>query len=395
MAKENLGKLFKRFYQEGQSVLSEYKGTGIGLSLTKELVQLHGGEIDVESEIGKGTKFTFWLPTQLQNNTNVKPYTNQNAIITEHETIDLPLSHEHILDTVNQYQSLNTDEKNSRNLPILLIIDDNPDIIQYIASDLQESYFIIEARNGQQGIEKAIETIPDLIISDVKMPVMDGIEMCYTLKSDQRTSHIPIVLLTAFSSDEHRIKGLETGADAYVSKPFSIQELKVRIKNLIQLRKSLIERYQKTINIQPGEITVTSVDEEFLKKAIKLVDDNISDTGFGVVQLSAEIGMSRSNLFRKLKAITGQKPNDFIRDIRLKRAAFLLVNSHFNVSEVAYQVGFNELGYFGKAFRKYFGMSATDFAKTTRKTKAGQTINPTFSFFRQITKVNNFRPTAT
>ncbi|NJM14850.1 MAG: response regulator [Bacteroidales bacterium] len=264
-------------------------------------------------------------------------------------------------------QDHNQDQENSQELPILLLIDDNPDIINYIAGDLKEEYFIIKARNGQEGFEKATAEIPDLIISDVKMPVMSGIELCRKLKEDIRTSHVPIILLTAFASGQHRIEGLETGADAYVSKPFSLQELRVRIKNLINVRKTLIERYKKTIKIEASEITITPVDENFIKKAINLVEDNISDSNFGVEVLSQELGMSRTHFFRKIKAIADQKPNDFIRTIRLKRAADLLVNSHYNVSEISFKVGFQELGYFGRIFKQQFGMSPTEYAKHHKK----------------------------
>jgi len=212
------------------------------------------------------------------------------------------------------------------------------------------------------GWNKAIEKYPDLVISDVMMPEMDGFELCHKLKSDENTSHIPIILLTAKADIDSRIEGLEFGADDYISKPFDDKELRVRVKNLIEQRKKLREKFTRMIEIKPGEIAATSMDEQFLKRLLDVFENHISEADYSTESFANEIGMSRSNLYRKIQALTNQSTNDFIRSLRLKRAAQLLRKSTGTVSEIAYAVGFNSPSHFSKIFRQQFGQSPSNFA---------------------------------
>ena len=251
-----------------------------------------------------------------------------------------------------------------RELPTLLIIEDNLDMRHFIHSKLSDVYQLFEAADGLAGLEKAFEIMPDLIISDVMMPKMNGYQFCEKLKTDERTSHIPVILLTAKSSGSSKIEGLELGADDYLVKPFITQELRARIKNLIELRRKLRERFSKElIRIEPGEITVTPVDEKFLKRAMAIVEEKMADETFSVEIFAEEIGMSRAQLHRKLKSITDQSPSEFIRILRLKRAAQLLRQQSGNITEIAYDVGFSSLSYFSKRFQEQFGLLPRDYGK--------------------------------
>jgi DNA-binding response OmpR family regulator len=246
--------------------------------------------------------------------------------------------------------------------PLLLIVEDNPDVTSYISSFLENEYRILTAENGKEGLKKAIAKYPDLIISDVMMPEMDGFELCNKLKSDENTSHIPIILLTAKADMDSKIEGLEFGADDYISKPFEAAELKVRSKNLIEQRRRLREKFTQTVEIKPGEITTSSVDEEFLKRLLDVFETHVSESDFSTEDFAREVGMSRSNLHRKLQALTNQPTHEFLRTLRLKRAAQLLKNSAASVTDVAYAVGFNNLSHFTKIFREQFGQTPSEFA---------------------------------
>ncbi|NOY59462.1 MAG: response regulator transcription factor, partial [Calditrichaeota bacterium] len=253
--------------------------------------------------------------------------------------------------------------KKEKSAPLILIVEDSTDMKSYIRDELRHAYRIVDASNGKQGIALAKKVMPDLIISDIMMPEMDGIELCKQIKGNEITSHIPVILLTARSSEEIKMEGLKTGADDYITKPFNIRTLSVRISNLLESRKKLRERFSKEIKLQPSDITITSIDEKFLQRAIKIVEDNISNEEFDVVMFCKQIGMSRSQLFRKLKALTSQAPNEFIRTIRLKRAAQLLEKSQMTVTEVCYEVGFNYPSHFSQHFRAQFGISPKSYQK--------------------------------
>jgi DNA-binding response OmpR family regulator len=248
--------------------------------------------------------------------------------------------------------------------PVLLIVEDNVDVRAYIRDYLEQDYQIIEAIDGEDGLAISAEKIPDLIISDVMMPKMDGYELCRRLKTDERTSHIPVILLTARAGGENKVEGLETGADDYIIKPFDARELQVRVKNLIEQRRKLRERFRKEITLQPKDIAITSMDEQFLKKAMEVIEQNLSDPEFSTEVFAKGVAMSRMQLNRKLRALTDQSTHEFIRTYRLKRAAQLLQHRAGTVSEICYDVGFNSLSHFAKVFREQFGQSPSEYAES-------------------------------
>jgi signal transduction histidine kinase/DNA-binding response OmpR family regulator len=354
---DKLTSIFDRFYQVGDSDKRGYPGTGIGLALTKELVELHHGRIWVESELGEGSKFTFTLPMG-------KNHLNPGEIYDEKEE-------DNKLPVIDDQETLSESEENeetvsTETMPILLIVEDNTDMRKYIRSCFNKNlYKIIEANNGEEGFDKAVEKIPDLIISDIMMPEMDGNEMCAKIKTDERTSHIPVVLVTARTSVEQKIQGIETGADAYISKPFHAKELEVWVKKLIEQRKKLRQSFMRTFNtgLQLSHENITGVDQQFVQKALKVVDSYISDPEFSVELFGREMAMSRVQLHRKLKAITDQSASQFIRTIRLKKAADDLISKDTNIKETAYKFGFNNVSYFNKCFHAEYGMTPSEFIR--------------------------------
>jgi YesN/AraC family two-component response regulator len=245
--------------------------------------------------------------------------------------------------------------------PLLLIVEDNPDVTAYISSFMENDYRILTAENGKEGFKKTIDKYPDLIISDVMMPVMDGFQFCRKLKSDLRTSHILLILLTARADMESKLEGLEFGADDYLTKPFDAKELSVRSKNLLQQRQRLREHFQRKVDFHPAGITANSMDRQFIQRAIELIELSIDDANFNVERFSREVGMSRRHLNRKLHALTDHSALEFIRSMRLKRAAQLLQKKSDPITQIAYQVGFNNPAYFAQCFRRLFGMSPSEY----------------------------------
>jgi len=282
---DKLPHVFDRFYQAESASTRKYEGTGIGLSLVKELVELHHGKIEIKSEEGKGTEVVVRLPLGREHlkAEEIVEASDQYSVISD----QLP-------GTSNQ-QPATSDEDT-----IILIVEDNADMRAYIRRELERDYKIVEAQNGREGVEKAMELIPDLVISDVMMPVLDGYALCDRLKSDEKTSHIPIILLTARAEREDKLEGLETGADDYLTKPFDAEELQIRVKNLIALRRKLQEKFKKQMVLRPSEISITSVDEAFLKKAVAMVEEHLEDEAFSPDDLAREVGMSRAQFYRKL-----------------------------------------------------------------------------------------------
>jgi signal transduction histidine kinase/ligand-binding sensor domain-containing protein/AraC-like DNA-binding protein len=343
--------IFDRFYQTDASNTRKAEGTGIGLALTKELVELMDGAIQVESKPGEGTVFTVLLPIR-QTAPAADPMEIQDQDTFEEQvtTAAIALGEKGRL-TLKEEMSADSDPV-SETHPLLLIVEDNHDVRQYLASCLREEYKLQFARNGREGIDRALEVIPDIIISDVMMPEIDGFELCQTLKQDERTSHIPIILLTAKADITSKLEGLEYGADAYLAKPFHRAELDVRLRKLIELRRKLQARYNHP-DFKPEP--ATEKEDAFVLKVRQLVLDNIDDPGFGIEELTAKLFLHRSQLHRKLKALTGMSTSHFIRRIRLQEGRRLLRESEMNVSEVAYAVGFSDPGYFSKLFSKEFG----------------------------------------
>jgi signal transduction histidine kinase/ligand-binding sensor domain-containing protein/DNA-binding response OmpR family regulator len=361
---EQLHKIFERFYQIEGSESEMQLGTGIGLHLSKFLVELHHGKITVSSREGEGTQFNIFIPLE-------GDYLQDHQKIVEPSFSTEPNNINNVLQEINEAiepEMVNADKKSkqkekkiSKRYKILVVEDDH-EIRSYIKSELNDFYDVIEAFDGADGYEMAQSQMPDLIVSDVMMPRMDGIQLCKKIKSDLSTSHIPVILLTARTSIESRIEGLEMGADSYIPKPFNPKHLLVRVEKLIELRESLLRKFSKSINFEAKEMTLTSADERFLQKAINLVKDNISNSDLNIEDMGSELGMSRVHLYRKLKALTNQTPSEFVRTIRLKQAAYLLAQNKINISEVAYAVGFSSHQYFTNCFQNYFNMSPTEYS---------------------------------
>jgi signal transduction histidine kinase/DNA-binding response OmpR family regulator len=371
---DKLRYVFDRFYQaESASTQTgaarKFEGTGIGLSLVKELVELHHGKVEITSEEGKGTEVVVRLPLGREHlqaeeivseqlsvsSDQLSVGSEQGAIASATQRSSHPEIHQSSDPTIQPSIDPDSDEE------IVLIVEDNADMRAYIRRNLENGYKVVEAQNGQEGLEKAMAMIPDMIISDVMMPVMDGYALCDRLKSDEKTSHIPVILLTARAGREDKLEGLETGADDYLTKPFDAEELQIRVKNLIALRRKLQEKFKKQMVLQPSEISITSVDEAFLKKAVAMVEEHLEDESFSPDDLAHEVGMSRAQFYRKLRALTDQPAGHFIRAIRLQRAADLLKQGFGNITEIAYKVGFSSQPYFTKCFQEYFGVSPKEY----------------------------------
>ena len=359
---EKLPHIFDRFYQADDEATRDAEGTGIGLALTKELVKLLGGEISVKSEMGKGTVFEVWLPVPLT--PKGEPHPSKTAEISlENITAELPGSGSPFRGSggiAGEGNNPLTIQPPNH----LLIVEDNPDVVRYLQSILSGTYKLQVAANGRLGIEKAIETIPDIIISDVMMPEADGFELCETLKKDERTSHIPIILLTAKADAASRLEGLDCGADAYLAKPFDQEELLVRLRKMVELRKRLQERYRNA-SILPAtpETRELQIEDAFMKKVHDILEAHLGDENYGVSDLCKALGMSRAQLYRKLHALTDQPIGHYLRSLRLHKAKDLLVTTKLLVSEIAYEVGFRDPSYFTRAFTEEFGENPSEVRK--------------------------------
>ena len=341
ISSEHLPYIFERFFQSDNSTTREYEGTGIGLSLTKEIVTLMRGEILVESQPGKGSKFTVIIPFE--------EITGRKDVSIEEDIKRQPFISE---ETVKTFDADSQEEKQEK--PVILIVEDNIDMRGFIRKQLTQSYNILEASDGEEGLKIANKEIPDLVITDLMMPKMDGMAFCEKLKNKEYTSHIPIIMLTAKAGQEHKIEGLETGADEYLTKPFDRKELQTRINNLIHQRQELRKKFSREIILQPRNINISSMDEQFLQKLENLIEDNISDEKFGVPEMQSGLAMSKTQLHRKMKAIIDQAPGEFLRNYRLKRAAQLILGKSDSVTQIAYSVGFSNLSYFTKCFKRPF-----------------------------------------
>ena len=354
---EALPHIFDRYYQE--SGKHQASGTGIGLALVRNLVELHEGDIRVESTPNEGSTFYISLLTD-----NIYP----NALHTDStETKEKPEDQEAITD-----DSQTAATENSK--PILLVVEDNEEIQNYIAESFSDSFEVITGNNGEKGKQQALNRIPDIIVSDIMMPVMDGITLCRQLKEDVRTSHIPVILLTAKDSLQDKEEGYEVGADSYLTKPFSASLLRSRINNLLDSRKKLIAQFQQTgtshnpnshLDEKRSIITeaLSKLDNEFIEKITQLVEDNLSSEKIDITYLSDKMCMSGSTLYRKMKALTGLSTNEYIRKVKMQNAERLLLEGKYNISEIAYKIGMNSTGYFRQCFKDEFGVSPSDYLK--------------------------------
>jgi len=357
-------KLFTNFYQVEDTGLRN-TGSGIGLALAKNIIDLHKGAISVFSnpeDLNQELKTYFTVSLKQGsahfNESQLLPKAVSNENI---EEITYAVSHQ--IKTEAKVKKVEGEKKH-----LIQIIEDNDELRSFLSSSLQQNYTITESINGALGWQTATELIPDIIISDIMMPEMDGLELTAKLKTDERTSHIPVILLTARSAQVHQISGLETGADVYLTKPFSIHMLELHIHNLLTSRQILQEKYSQQVTLEPQHINITLPDQKFLSKIMTIIEDNISNEEFGVPYLSAEVGMSQPVLYKKVKALTNLSVNDFVKSIRLKKAAQLLEEKQFTVYEVAYAVGFADSKYFSKEFAKQFGVTPSAFKNGSKIT---------------------------
>lgn len=335
-------KIFERFFQTEVPDSMVNQGTGIGLAITKEFVKLHNGIIAVESAPDQGTCFTVLLPAR---KICVSPGIATQSMSAEEEK-----------------QIITDERKKGDKKKTIMIVEDNEDLRFYLKDNLKEKYHIAEAANGKEGWEKIKQLNPDLIVSDIMMPLMDGVELAGKVKTETLTAHIPVILLTAMGSEEKQLEGLKAGVNDYITKPFTFEILASRINNLLAQQVILQKRFQKQIEVNPGEVTITPVDEKFLKQALEIIEKEIDNPDFSVDEFSKEMFMSRVTLYRKIHSLTGKSPLDFIRSIRLKRAVQLLDKSGMSISEVAYQVGFNNPKVFRKLFKEEFSITPSEYA---------------------------------
>ncbi|APW31683.1 AraC family transcriptional regulator [Prevotella intermedia ATCC 25611 = DSM 20706] len=345
IAKEDIKHIFDRFYQVRNS---NKDGTGIGLAIVKAFTELQGGTAKVESEVGKGSEFTITLPKRVAGD-NFQPaeetYTMNDFLDESSAVTDIS--------TENKVSKITSDRQEDK--PRVLVIDDNAGIRAYATALLGDEYDVMEASDGSEGLKKAVREVPDVVVCDVMMSGMDGLECCKHLKSDSLTCHIPVILLTAKTLDEHRAEGYAYGADAYLTKPFNGNVLKARIKNLITNRKLMKIVFGNDAQQEPMEAVAQSAESQFVEKFRTIIQGNLGNSDLNVETISHEMGISRAQLYRKIKSITGISPNDIIREARLRRADRLLETTDKSVSEIAYEAGFSSPSYFTKCYREFFG----------------------------------------
>jgi signal transduction histidine kinase/ligand-binding sensor domain-containing protein/DNA-binding response OmpR family regulator len=347
--KETVNRIYDRFYQNDPSATILNYGTGIGLSIVKEFVNMHGGTIDVESEPDNGSTFTIHLPLVVAPGpADVIP---QCAVVEKTALTSKKISR----------------KENGEVLPLILLVEDNEDFRFYLKDNLRENYVVIEAANGKEGWQKALAHHPQLILSDVSMPEVNGIDMVNKLKADKRTCHIPVILLTALTDQQQQIKGIETGANDYITKPFDFEVLSAKIKSLLELKSAMKSTYVKQINLTTPVVRIDSSDEVLLQEIVLFLEQNIMNPQLSVEVLSKQFGMSRSTLYTKMLQIAGETPVEYIRSFKLERAALLLRKSNMTIAEIAYQVGFTTPNYFARSFKQKFGMLPSEYAASQRK----------------------------
>lgn len=345
ISESDLPYIFNRFYQVGNQG-DEKMGSGIGLHLVREYVNIHEGRTTVSSRMDRGSTFVVWLPMDL------KP---ESGDIFEEATDEKPDDKEKEASGV----LLSADDSRRK----VLLVEDNKEFRTFLKEQLEDFYQIVEAADGEEGERCAIDENPDLIISDIMMPKVDGIELCRRIKTNMQTSHIPVILLTARTADDIKINSYEVGADSYMSKPFNFDMLMVRIEKLIEQQEKRKQEFRKNIEVNPSAITITSLDEQLIQKCLEYIEKNMDHPEYGVEELSRDLGMVRMSLYRKLQSITGNTPTDFIRSIRLKRAAQLLQGSQLPIVEIANRVGFSSSSYFAKCFKEMFGVLPKQYAE--------------------------------
>jgi len=355
---EKHAKIFERFFQHSIPDTMINQGSGIGLAITREFVKMHGGEITVESAPDYGSCFTIRLPLVIHSSTEIDA-------VAEDE-----------VDSEDLNEISNNDGKTAlkqqRTKPVVLLVEDNDDFRFYLKDNLKEMFFLIEASNGREGWQKALSQHPDIVVSDISMPEMTGIELCKKIKDDKRTSHIPVVLLTALTGEAEQLKGLEIGANDYMTKPFNFEILLSKIKNILTLRDTYKRTYKKQLDVQLNGLPLQNEDEKLLKSIVEYIELNISNDSLSVKELSQKMNMSRGSLYSKLLVLTGKSPVEFIRSIRLKKAVYLLENSQMNISQICYEVGFNTPKYFAKSFKDEYNMLPSAYVSYVRKKRSSE-----------------------
>jgi ligand-binding sensor domain-containing protein/signal transduction histidine kinase/DNA-binding response OmpR family regulator len=343
-------KIFETFFQSSTPVAILNQGTGIGLSITREFVKLHGGTITVDSELEKGTSFTLLLP--LEPLADILPQTTAETFALSND------------DGEASFANATSDATEK---PVILLVEDNDDFRFYLKDNLRLHYKVLEAANGKEGWQKALAHHPQLIVSDVSMPVMDGISFCRKIKADKRTGHIPVILLTALTAEEDQVKGLQTGANDYVTKPFNFEVLNIKIRNTLHLNNVLKNTYTKQIKVLAPEAAFESADEKLLQTIAVYLEENLTNSQLSVEELSRHVGMSRSTLYSRLLELTGQTPVEYIRSVKLEKAAVMLEKSDMNVAQVAYSAGFSTPNYFAKSFKAKYGLLPSEYMTKMRK----------------------------
>jgi DNA-binding response OmpR family regulator len=353
---KEIDNIFDRFYQVNQANIA---GTGIGLALAKGIIDLHGGHISAQSTAGAGSVFEVLLNTG-------SAHFSTEQIKEEDETYPMDRNSNLLLEDESYFKEMIaefTDTNHNKKFK-LLIVDDNEEIINLLKSTFEAFYTIEFAINGKEGLEKAAKFQPDIILSDLMMPVMTGSEMLVKLKTNIETSHIPVVMITANTSDQYLIEGLQFGADDYITKPFNLRHLVIRCNNLVRSRKLLKEKYTNELSNNLELITHNNLDQEFMEKIVLIVEKNIDKEEFTIDTLASEMNIGRNKVYSKIKGITGMTPNDFLQNIKLKKAAFSLKNSpELTIAEIAYKFGFGTPQYFSKCFKKSFGLTPLDYRK--------------------------------
>lgn len=352
---KDLKKIFDRFYQAGKS--EAYLGTGLGLNLSKEFIELHRGRISVKSKEGHGTTFDIRLPLG-------KEHLLADEMLGESEKTMAKLQKQYTDDELS-FSEEKKEKGSEENKPVILVVEDVADVREFIRMSLGEKYQVIEAVNGKEGLEKVLEEEPDLIISDVMMPVMDGLELTRQLKTDLKTCHIPIILLTAKATLEHKLEGLEEGADSYIPKPFNSQHLEIRVKKLLESRMKIREHYRGMPELQE-ETGLSRLDKKFLAKLTLLIEQKMGTEDMTVEELSEKAGMSRVHLYRKIKKLTDMSVSEFVIVVKLKKSLELLRNSGKTIAEIAYEVGFSSPSYYTRCFRDQFKMSPTEYMQNKK-----------------------------
>ena len=360
ISKEQQDYIFDRFYQVRDGKRNTKMGTGIGLHLAKMMAELHHGSLQVESEPEKGSKFIIRIPLK-------ETVYGADEFGTGNEEAPVTMFQPSISIFTGEKNEVKAAKAKKKGQGAVLLVEDDADILHYMESELSPAYHIYTAINGKEGLTKALQYVPDIIVSDVVMPEMDGLTLCKLIKTNEKTCHIPVILLTAKTSVEQRIEGLEMGADSYIPKPFNIRHLQTRVEKLIQLRETLKQKYTGELEVIEDDIKVVTSDEKLLLRFNEKLKEQITNPDLNVDSISKELGISRVHLSRRLKSITNDSPGNYIRNYRLKHAAWLLVNKNMTIAEIAYAVGFSSQAYFSNIFKGHYGMAPTEYVETHRK----------------------------